>query len=559
MFGHHEMVTPHELLLILDRLLAGGENEVVEFKEARRSFDVDKIGEYVSALSNEASLRGVPSGWLVFGVSDSLQVVGSEYLAELSQRQQLKRQIQQSSGMGLTIREIYEIDRPEGRVVMLEIPAAPQGMPIAWKGDYRARAGESLVPLSLDKLDAIRQKALAVDWTAVIVPEASLSHLSADAMARARQGFSERHSSRISAEEIAAWADDVFLDKAGLTVGGQITRAALLLLGAPTSRYLLNPNPAEITWKLVGEEQAYEHFHPPFLLTASLLAKRIRNVQIRLLPPNELIYREISKYDDRSLLEALYNCIAHQDYSQNSRIIVTEYVDKVEFLSIGEFYDGTPEQYAVEERTPRKYRNPFLVEAMTQLNLIDHLGYGIRQMVRGQISRFLPLPDHDLDSQPGEVRLTIPGAVIDEAYSKLLMVRTDLPIEDVLALDRVQKGQSIPDAAISRLRKAGLIEGRKPRLHVSAVVADATQTRADYIRTRSLDDAHYTKLVEDYLERFGSATRRDIDDVLLGKLSDALSEQQKRHKVSNLLARMRRDGLIRNEGSRGYPRWIRVG
>jgi ATP-dependent DNA helicase RecG len=346
------MVTPHELLLILDRLLAGGENEVVEFKEARRSFDVDKIGEYVSALSNEASLRGVPSGWLVFGVSDSLQVVGSEYLAELSQRQQLKRQIQQSSGMGLTIREIYEIDRPEGRVVMLEIPAAPQGMPIAWKGDYRARAGESLVPLSLDKLDAIRQKALAVDWTAVIVPEASLSHLSADAMARARQGFSERHSSRISAEEIAAWADDVFLDKAGLTVGGQITRAALLLLGAPTSRYLLNPNPAEITWKLVGEEQAYEHFHPPFLLTASLLAKRIRNVQIRLLPPNELIYREISKYDDRSLLEALYNCIAHQDYSQNSRIIVTECVDKVEFLSIGEFYDGTPEQYAVEERTP---------------------------------------------------------------------------------------------------------------------------------------------------------------------------------------------------------------
>src|SRR5690606_7713676 len=146
-----------------------------------------------------------------------------------------------------------------------------------------------------------------------------------------------------------------------------------------------------MTWKLVGEEQAYEHFHPPFLLTATALAKRIRNVQIRLLPPDELIYREISKYDERSILEALYNCIAHQDYSKNSRIIVTEHVDKVEFVSVGEFYDGLPNDYALVERTPRKYRNPYLVEAMTELNLIDHLGYGIHRMVRDQVRRFLPL------------------------------------------------------------------------------------------------------------------------------------------------------------------------
>jgi len=148
--------------------------------------------------------------------------------------------------------------------------------------------------------------------------------------------------------------------------------------------------------------------------------------------------------------------------------------------------------------------------------------------------------------------------VIDESYSKLLMARTDLPLEDVLALDRVQKGRSISDAAITRLRTAGLIEGRKPRLHVSAVVAEVTDTRADYIRTRALDDSHYAKLVEDYLDKFGSATRREIDELLFSKLSDALDDQQKRNKVSNLLARMRRDGLIRNDGSRGHPRWIRA-
>jgi ATP-dependent DNA helicase RecG len=550
-------VTPHQLRDHLDRLIAGGENEVVEFKEARNRFSADDTGEYVSALSNEANLRGVPSAWLVFGVSDARQVVGTAHLSDARSRQSLKLHVQQSVDQGLTIREIYEVDHANGRVVMLEIPPAPRGIPISWKGDYRARAGQSLVPLSLDKLDEIRQQTIATDWTAVVVPQASLAHLDRAAIARARQGFAERYSPRIPADDIAAWDDATFLEKARLTRGGQITRATLLLLGADTSTHLLNPHPGEMTWKLVGEQQAYEHFHLPFLSTATALAKRIRNVQIRLLPPDELIYREISKYDERSLLEALYNCIAHQDYSQNSRIIVTEHVDKVEFVSVGEFYDGTPDDYTLVERTPRKYRNPFLVEAMTELNLIDHLGYGINRMVRDQVRRFLPLPDYDLETNRGEVKLSIPGAVIDESYSKLLMVRTDLPLEDVLALDRVQKGQSISDAAIARLRKAGLIEGRKPRLHVSAVVADATDSRAQYMQTRALDDDYYARLIVEYLDKFGLGSRREIDTFLWGKLPDALSDEQKASKVHNLLTKLRKAGQIESVGSTRSARWRR--
>ena len=56
------------------------EHEVVEFKEGARQFSADKTGEYVSALSNEANLRGLTSGWLVFGVSNSRQVVGTTHL-----------------------------------------------------------------------------------------------------------------------------------------------------------------------------------------------------------------------------------------------------------------------------------------------------------------------------------------------------------------------------------------------------------------------------------------------------------------------------------------------
>ena len=545
-------LTNDELSELLDRLLAGWENEAVEFKEAARQFSSDKTGEYVSALSNEANLRGLTSGWLVFGVSNARKVVGTTHLVDVQQRQTLKHHIHQSIDQGLTVREVYEVMHSGKRVVLLEVPAAPRGIPISWKGDYRARAGESLVPLSLDKLDEIRQQSASTDWTAVPLPSATLDHLEPEAILRARQGFAERYP-RL-AEELVEWDDVTFLSKIRLIIDGQITRAAVILLGKFTSSYLLSPHMAEMSWKLSGPESAYQHFGLPFLLNASALASRIRNIQLRLMPPNELIYREISKYDERSLLEAIYNCIAHQDYTRMSRIIVIERVDRVEFISVGQFFDRSPEDYMVSELVPRGYRNPVLVEAMTELNLIDHMGNGIHRMVQDQMRRFLPLPDYDL-SDPEEVKLTIHGAVIDESYSHLLMVRTDLPLEDVLALDRVQKGLRISGTANARLRKARLIEGRGHGVRVSATVAAAIGRKADYIRTRAQDDAHYARLVVDYLSEYEGASRKEIDELLGKYLPEVLTEKQQRSKVTNLLTRMRTQGLIHNTGTQQKPRW----
>lgn len=548
-------LTSDELTELLDRLLAGGENEVVEFKTASKQYSADKTGEYVSAIANEANVRGLSSGWLVFGIDSQCTVVGTVHLSTLQGRQSLKRHVQQSIDQGLTIREIYEVDYQGNRVVVLEIPAAPNGMPISWKGDYRARAGESLVALSLDKLDQIRQRAVTADWTAVVVPEATLAHLDPAAILRARQGFAERHP-RLT-DELATWDDLTFLEKSRMAREGGITRAAILLLGKPMSTYLLSPHMAEIAWRLVGQEEAYEHFPLPFLTSATEVTRKIRNVQIRLLPPNELIYREISKYHERSLLEAIYNCIAHQDYTAMSRIIVIERVDRVEFISVGGFFDRTPESYMLSEQTPRAYRNPYLVSVMTELNLIDHMGNGIHRIAQDQIRRFLPLPTYDL-SDPREVRLTIHGTVIDPEYSRLLMVRTDLPIEDVLALDRVQKGLPISAGATTHLRRAKLIEGRKPHLRVSQDVAKLTGALPEYLRTRPQSDTHYVKLVLDLIDAMTSASRHDIDLMLMPLLSQSLSLEEKTTKVSNLLTRMRRTGQIRNTGTRAKPAWKRA-
>lgn len=540
---------------LLTALIATWENEVVEFKQAGDGFSTDDIGKYFSALANEANLQGAERSWLVFGVNNKTRcVVGTDYRPQVERLHSLKMQIAENAAPRISFRDIHELHHTDGRVVLFEIPAAPRGIPIAWKGHYYARAGESLISLGLDKLDEIRAQTLQQDWTAQTLPQATVADLDEDALKVARESFAQKHANRFKPNEVMAWPVTTFLERACLTQHGQLTRAAVLLLGKAESAHLLQPHPAQMTWKLEGAEKAYEHFGLPFLLKTTELYRRIRNVQVRILPQDALLPVEVSKYDQRVVLEALHNCIAHQDYTRSARIVVREQADRLIFESEGGFFEGQPSDYIAGEKTPRRYRNTVLAQAMVELNMIDTMGYGIHEMHKSQAQRYFPLPDYDLSEQ-AVVRMTIHGAVVDPAYSRLLIQNTQLDLGDVFALDRVQKKLQIEDAVAARLRKAGLIEGRRPNYRVSAVVAKATASKADYIRIRGQADTFYAKQITDYLEEFGRATRQEINQMLLHQLSDALSAQQKDRKISNLLSNLRRADRIRNTGSRAHPVW----
>ena len=171
-------MTEAQLLRLLEELRAmQSENEWVEFKKAERNFDFDDLGKYFSALSNEANLKGQSLGWLVFGVEDRTHsIVGSQYRQETGALQRLKHEVSNHMTQQISFAEIYELLLPEGRVLMFAIPAAPRGIPLAWKGHFYGRDGESLVALSLEKLERIRRQA-PVDWSAEICEGATLADL----------------------------------------------------------------------------------------------------------------------------------------------------------------------------------------------------------------------------------------------------------------------------------------------------------------------------------------------------------------------------------------------
>ena len=108
----------NQLIELLEQLLAlPSETEWLEFKQANNSFSFEKIGKYFSALSNEANLKRQNFGWLIFGVNDNHQVVGTNYRPNRADLDNLKRDISNQTNGGITLHDILEVEYQGERVI----------------------------------------------------------------------------------------------------------------------------------------------------------------------------------------------------------------------------------------------------------------------------------------------------------------------------------------------------------------------------------------------------------------------------------------------------------
>jgi ATP-dependent DNA helicase RecG len=548
-----------DMSALLDRLRAEPrESEWLEFKANR--YDAQAIGEYLSALANSACLLGKPRGYLVFGIEDGTHaVVGTSFdpQAEVGQGKQLLPiwlAVLLSPKLGF---EIHTGQYQGQRVVVFEVHAAFD-RPVEFRGKAYVRTGSSKAALSgyPDKERAIWTR--RVDWSAQVCEQATLADLDPLAIAEARRQSAEKNKARPERlAELADWDDATFLNKAKLTVRGSITNAALLLLGREESATLLAPAVARISWILKGErneELDYEHFGPPLLLNVNKVLARIRNLTVRELPDGTLFPVELTQYDPWVIREALHNCIAHQDYGLRGRVQVVETPHALLLTNVGGFLPGRVEVVIDQDAPLEIYRNPFLAEAMVGLNMIDTQGGGIKRMFQTQRRRFFPLPDYDL-SQPERVMVTLRGRILDVRYTRLLMAQGELDLGTIMLLDKVQKGQRINVDDAKRLKASKLVEGRYPNLLVAASVAAATGDKAQHIRNRGFDNRYYRDLIVDLVREHQPVSREDVDKLLLGKLPEVLSTEQKASKIHNLLTSLS-GKRIQNVGTRQASRWV---
>ncbi|MEO6855255.1 MAG: RNA-binding domain-containing protein [Rhodoferax sp.] len=544
---------------------------MVEFKA--NFSEPDKIGCYLSGLANTAALQGRDRAWLVWGVEDGTHwVVGTAFdpfqqkIGNQSLHMWLQVMTQPRADFAF-----HELNFDGVRVVVLEIHPA-RSAPMAFQHVRYIRVDSHLVKLTDYPSQESRlwsALGMAEDWTGVVVPEASLDDLDPQAIDAARVRYAEylvrgepnSASHEAIRAEVASLEVATLLNKARVTKQGRVTRAALLILGRDESSHFLGPADAKMTWVLRdanNDTVTSQPFGIPFLLATEQLCARIRNVTLDHMPDGSLFPTPVPQYDNWVLREALHNCVAHQDYVMGGKVNVVEHPDRLVFSNLGQFIPESVEWMLLHQSPPEHYRNQWLIDAMIRLRMIEQAGSGIRRMFTTQRQRLFPLPDYEFAQTPQgfpRVELTLQGRMLDSKFARVLMARMDLDLRQVLLLDRVQKGQPLSTAEAKSLRDLGLIEGRAPRYFISAKMADALGQKAKYIHQRGLDDRYYQKLVLDYLQQYGQATRTDLDALLLRKLPDVLTDVQKANKVKNLMQSMKRVGLIQPHGARSAAVW----
>lgn len=568
-FEYNKSAVDAEYYEILTSLIERWEFEIVEFKEAKGGFNEDKIGQYFSAISNEANLKSQQYGWFILGVSEQRDKhpVGTSFKkGNLSLLEKFKFEISKNMTDGMSFLDIIELfpiyQGKKCRVLMFKIPAAVVGMPTAWKTRCYARNGESLVPLQQYKIDEIRNQERR-DWSKQILPGATLKSLDNEAITFARKKYKEKMNRPHIAEEVDAMTDEEFLTKLKLMVNGNVTHAAMLLLGNPDYDYLFQSTPS-VMWRLYdadGMVKDYEIFTIPFLVVTEKIFNKVRNLTYRYMPNQlSLFPKETRQYDTWMLRELLNNSIAHANYLLGGRIYINEEEDCISIVNPGDFLPQSIEKVLEKTYNPPFYRNQLLAEAMVKLHMIDTATSGIKKVYRIQKNKFFPMPDYDFKVR-NQVSVKIYGKILDEKYTYILFNQPELDLETAYLLDQVQKGNSrdLSKEAVSFLRKYNLVEGRADALYLSAEVSQHIEEKAAYIKNKAFDDQYYRDLILSYLERYGKAKKKDIRELLWDKLPSIYDDNRKNRKITTLLTSLRTKGYITTDSkNQQISNWILV-
>ena len=523
--------------------------------------DPDRIGRYAAGMANAACAAKQSFAYLVWGIKDGThEIVGTDFDQEkLKCGNQplpiwLKTVLRPDIDIGF-----YPLTYEGKRLVVMEIEAAYR-QPIAYKGTELIRVGSALTELSKQPSDAAKiYQTVGQDWTAGVIPEATIDDLDEKALKVARERYAEKHSGDAFADEINEWDTITFLNKSGLADKGKLTRSAIILLGKPEAAHLVAPAVPKITWQLLDDDKMpldYKHFGTPLLLAIDKVFARIRNLTLREMPSFTLFPVEIPQYDVWVFREALHNCIGHEDWLRCCGIKVTEYNGRLVIANAGDFAPGSIDNVLSSNELPVYFRNQHLLDVMVELKMIDTIGSGIRRMFMTQGKRMMPLPDYDLSNR--YVTLTLTGKILNMRYVELLMQNPNLELGEIILLDKLQKGIRIGKEEAARLRKRNLIEGRYPNVFPASVVAKKANEEQTYLEHKAFDEKFYIQSILEYICLKGEATKADILQLLKRHFSDLLSEKQQAQKVSNLLGRKmaQKLGFIKNLGGHGHSKWV---
>ena len=536
------MTTPEEFRLLLEN----PEGSRVEFKEASGGFHFEGLVKYCVALANEAG------GQIVLGVTDKRprQVVGTR---AFSGPGRTEAGLFERLGHRIPIEE-YRHDGK--RLLIVHVPSRLPGT--AWQdgGSFWMRAGDALVPMSDEQLRRIHNEA-GPDFSAEICLDARLSDLDPAAIELLRRLWDRK----APGQGVATRPVERLLADAELVIGGQLTWAALILLGTREAlgRFI---GQAEVIFEYrssdaPGPAADRREFRRGFLpvLDEIWQAVNLRNDLQHF--QQALFVWDVPTFDERAVREAVLNAVSHRDYRHGGSVFVRQYPRRIEIVSPGGFPPGINEQNLLWEQNPRNRR---IAEVLGKCGLVERAGQGFDLIYRACIQQSKPLPDFSRTSEHS-VWVTLHGEIQDPEFLRFLeeIGRERLAAfgtEDYLVVDLVHREHPVPAHLVPRaqyLLEQGALErvgrGRGARFLLSRRFYRFLGKGGVYTRRRGLDRETNKALLLRHLEdSAGSGTTLgDLQQVLPG-----LSRDQ----VRTLLRELKRDSLVEVRGTTKAARWF---
>lgn len=516
----------------LQRWLAERESPHLEFKEAKNTFSEDYVQKYVVALGNEGG------GHLVLGVADRVprNVVGSNAFRNIDGIQQ---QLYQKFRKHIPI---VELEHEGKRVVVFEIPGRPRGVPLELNGAFLMRSGESVIPMTPERLREIFDE-LTPDFTDEVCAGATFDDLDAAAIARLLDLWSKK-----AGEDKRRLGDRQALEDLGLIKGTQIRYGALILLG---KREALRAHlaDAEIIYEYRANPGAIasdkrEELRAGFLLTMDELWRAIdaRNDVQHF--QDGLVIRDVPTLREDAVREALLNAVSHREYRQPGSIFIKQSPRELIVSSPGGLPAGVTVDTIVAQQRPR---NRLLAETLQRIGLVERAGQGADKMFRSSIADSKRPPTFTgTDAQ--NVVVTLHGQVEDIEFVRSLDalgrdVTDQLSALDYIVLDHVRRGEPVPPNCSERvdaLVEAGLLvrSKRKLLLHPIRMKAPTGKREAQKV------------VIQAFLAEHPEGSSLDDVRTALGG-----GEKLSRSHFQRLLAELQTDGRAHVTGKTKAARW----
>ena len=529
----------------LKGLMSAPESEHLEFKEAKQNFHFEKLVKYCAAMANEGG------GTIILGVTDKppRRVVGSQAFEQIERTK---------AGLIERLRlrvDVDDIQHPDGRVLVFQVPARPIGMPIAIDGAYWMRGGEDLVAMTPDQLKRIFDES-GPDFSAEICPEATLEGMDPLAIDQFRQRWLRKSGN----QALANMPVRQLLTDAELIDEDGATYAALILLGTHKAmgRHLAQ---AELIFEYRSTEAAGPanqriEFRQGFLAWYDKLWETINLRNDLQHFQDGLFMLDIPTFSEAATRETILNAIGHRDYRNHGSVIIRQYPQRIEIVSPGGFPPGISVENILDRQSPRNRR---LVDNFARCGLVERAGQGFNRIYEETIRQSKPLPDFT-HTDAYQVSLTLHGQMQDPRFLQFLekigSARTALfTTHQLLVLDSVRREQAVTGElrpVLQSLVDEGIIEslgrGRGARYLLSRRYYLAAGKAGVYTRKKGLDRETNRQLLLKHIRDSGKdgAPLQDLLQVL-----NFLSAGQ----VKYLLQELKSEGKVAMHGHGRGARW----